>query len=205
MGEESEQRAGPRVDLVGICGTWCGACLAFHGEIAADAARLLDRIQRQGFLSLARRVHPEREREIEAFFGVLDQLARTPPCPACLAGGGSPECPVRACARERGLASCAQCEELDRCARGQKTGSLMRQRRAALREDGCGFPFGPSEYLARITRKYRGWNLANLERIRDQGLDAFARQMEREDFRTVDLKTSEDVFAREGNGRGEGC
>jgi hypothetical protein len=46
----------------------------------------------------------------EPFRAVLDHIAERP-CPGCRADGGYPPCPVRACVRERGFATCADCAE----------------------------------------------------------------------------------------------
>jgi len=44
------------------------------------------------------------------FEGVLEWLT-TQDCEGCPAGGGNPECAIRLCAKERGLAGCWECSE----------------------------------------------------------------------------------------------
>jgi len=191
-----------RIDpaLAGACGAWCGGCLAHRGELAGEAAALLARIRRQGFLGLARRLHAEEVGRIDAFFDVLDQIARTPACPGCGHGGGVVGCPVRACARDRGQATCAGCGQLDDCVAGRGhpggTDPAAARRRAGLRgADQASVPFSASQFLERLTRKYGGWNLQSLRAIAAGGLDAWLSEMaSRPDFRTVEVKADEDVF-----------
>ena len=60
-------------------------------------------------------------------------------CKGCQTGGGWPWCSIRRCCQRKGYTSCAECE-------------LM-----------------PCEKLEWITRRYKGWNLRNLKRIRQVG------------------------------------
>jgi hypothetical protein len=186
--------------LAGRCGTYCGACLAYHGEIAKEASQLVDRLTKQGFLGLARRIEPEQEPAINAFFEVMDRIARTPKCPGCGHGGGIIGCPVRDCASRRGYVTCADCDQLEGCATKavakQDPGQAERARRQALRDDApAGLPFSAPALLERLTRKYQGWNLHNLRRIRRDGLKAWLHCMSLDpSFRTIERKTSEDVF-----------
>jgi hypothetical protein len=185
--------------LAGACGAWCGGCLALRGEIAERAAALEDQISRQGFLSLASRLEPEDASRIDAFFDVLDRIARTPACPGCGRGGGVAACPVRACAQDKDLATCATCSRLGDCEEGRETGqkgAAARRRQAGLRGgDEADFPFSPAAFFVRLTRKYQGWNLTNLAFIREKGLSAWIQDMQADpDFRSVQVKTRKDVF-----------
>jgi hypothetical protein len=185
--------------LAGACGTYCGACLAFHGEAAARSAELHELLRRQGFLALARRLEPAERHRIDAFFEVLDRIARTPACPGCGGGGGVVGCPVRACAGMRGGSTCAACPELRPCAAGTRRPAIGRgaggRRRDPALHGASPFPFTASQLLARLCRKYDGWNLRNLEAIRDQGLAAWLRRMAvNPAFRTVSVKRPDDVF-----------
>ena len=186
--------------LAGACGTWCGGCLALRGEVAGRAAGLLDQVRRQGFLGLARRLHPEEADRIDAFFEVLDRIASTPACPGCGRGGGVLGCPVRACARSKGLPTCATCQQRDACAQGRgrsdKTDPAARRRREGLPvATEVVFPFTASQFFERLTRKYGGWNLTNLRAIQADGLSAWLSAMAaKPDFRTVEIKAEEDVF-----------
>jgi hypothetical protein len=189
--------------LAGACGAYCGACLALRGELSDEAGRLLVRLRRQGFLALARRLDPADAPRIDAALEVLERLARTPACPGCGRGGGLPGCPVRGCARGRALATCAGCGRLADCAAGEeepgggraRAAARRREREALRASDGRAFPFGPAACLLRLTRKYGGWNLANLEAIRARGLEAWlAQRAACPNFRSLDLKGEEDVW-----------
>jgi len=190
--------------LAGACGAYCGACLALRGELAAEAGALLGRLRRQGVLALARRLDPGDAPRIDAALEVLERLARTPACPGCGRGGGVPGCPVRDCARGRELETCAGCGRLAACAAGQEEPRAGRARAAAGRRerealragDGAAFPFGPAAFLRRLTRKYGGWNLANLEAIRALGLRAWLEERAASPgFRSLEVKGEEDVWS----------
>jgi hypothetical protein len=184
--------------LAGACGAYCGACLAYRAELSAEAARLRDRIRRQGFLALARRLDPAERGRIDAFFEVLDRVARLPACPGCGRGGGEDGCPVRACAAGRGHATCAACGDLAPCAAGDLRPSRRgtpRHEREGTRGAPRAFPFTASQYLARVSRKHAGWNLENLEAIRARGLAAWLSAMARDaGFRSIEVKVDEDVW-----------
>ena len=70
-------------------------------------------------------------------------------CDGCQAGGGWPWCPVRKCSQKKGFISCAECEQM------------------------------PCERLEWITRRYKRWNLQNLERIREVGIDRWLTEQAR--------------------------
>ena len=71
-------------------------------------------------------------------------------CEGCQAGGGWPWCPIRKCSQKKGFTSCAECEEM------------------------------PCEKLEWITRRYKKWNLKNLRRIREVGVDKWLREQAKE-------------------------
>ncbi|MHC1564469.1 MAG: DUF3795 domain-containing protein [Candidatus Hecatellaceae archaeon] len=71
-------------------------------------------------------------------------------CNGCQTGGGNPFCAIRRCCQRKGLLSCADCPEM------------------------------PCRKLDWITRRYRKWNLKNLERIREAGYQRWLREMRAE-------------------------
>jgi len=71
-------------------------------------------------------------------------------CEGCQTGGGWPWCPVRRCCKKKGFTSCAECEEM------------------------------PCEKLGWITKRYKGWNLKNLRRIREVGVGRWLKEADAE-------------------------
>ena len=81
-------------------------------------------------------------------------------CAGCGAGGGNPWCSIRRCCQKRGFTSCAECSEF------------------------------PCKKLDWITKRYDQWNLRNLERIREVGIERWLREQEekvKEGFTTGDV------------------
>ena len=69
-------------------------------------------------------------------------------CQGCGAGGGNPWCSIRKCCQKKGFTSCAECNEF------------------------------PCEKLDWITKRYNKWNLRNLERITEVGIEEWLREQE---------------------------
>jgi len=68
---------------------------------------------------------------------VLEWLT-TEDCPGCMGGGGNPECAIRLCAKERGLAGCWECSE-DPCEKLQEIDqgyAGARENRQRIRDTG---------------------------------------------------------------------
>ena len=81
-------------------------------------------------------------------------------CGGCQTGGGNPFCAIRKCCRSRGYTSCADCPEM------------------------------PCKKLDWITRRYKKWNLRNLEKIREVGYETWLNEMRKsvdEGFVTGDV------------------
>jgi len=69
-------------------------------------------------------------------------------CQGCGAGGGNPWCSIRKCCQKKGFASCAECSEF------------------------------PCEKLDWMTKRYSNWNLRNLERVREVGVENWLEEQE---------------------------
>jgi len=100
-------------ELITYCGLYCGACAIQNGQIGNTAKALQGMLRAYGYTDWApllaefvpaTQYYPQ-------FEGVLEWLT-TQDCPGCLAGGGNPECAIRICAREKGLAGCWDCTEV---------------------------------------------------------------------------------------------
>jgi len=98
--------------LAAYCGLYCGACAIMGGQIrdtARSLARLLEAYDYAEWAPTLADFVPAVKGWGE-FEGVLGWLT-TQDCPGCLAGGGNPECAIRICAREKGLAGCWECDQ----------------------------------------------------------------------------------------------
>lgn len=93
---------------VGYCGLYCGLC-ASRRRIPEQAARLRETLWAEGYDQGYFDV-PELEPVFATFWEGLNLLADQP-CAGCLGGGGYSQCPIRACAKERGVTVCNTCPE----------------------------------------------------------------------------------------------
>jgi hypothetical protein len=101
---------GEEMDLheVAYCGLYCGLC-ACRRRIPEEATRLRETLRAegydQGFFDI-----PELAPKFPALWEGLNLLADRP-CAGCRRGGGYGLCPIRACARERGVETCSACDD----------------------------------------------------------------------------------------------
>jgi hypothetical protein len=98
------------VDLTEVtyCGLYCSMC-ASRRRIPAQAEAFRDSLVKEGYDLFGKEI-PVLAEGWDHFRAVLDHLAANP-CPGCRAGGGYPACPIRVCARDRGVTTCAECDE----------------------------------------------------------------------------------------------
>lgn len=99
-------------ELTCYCGLYCGACAIKNGQIR-DAARslqdMLNAYQYSEWAPMVAEYFPAVKGWNE-FEGVMGWLM-SQDCPTCLGGGGNPDCAIRICAKEKGLAGCWECSE----------------------------------------------------------------------------------------------
>ena len=119
--DSPSDRAGPGDGAsIAFCGLCCADCPIHHGEAADLAGKLLDELDNPAF----RRLLDGLPKVIDGF----DALSEHPRCSQflkalgevrcteyCRQGGGSSDCPIRACCTGRQLEGCWRCDELDRC------------------------------------------------------------------------------------------
>jgi len=99
------------------CGLYCGDCIPAQRPLFDAAERLRQELEKCRFGAYAQ--YKSKGNKIFDQFGtfraVLDAIL-TLPCPKpCFHGGGRPDCPIRACARAKGLEGCWQCTALETC------------------------------------------------------------------------------------------
>jgi hypothetical protein len=93
---------------VGYCGVYCGLC-GSRRRIPRQATQLRDALHAEGYDQWYSFV-PDLADAFPAFWKLLQRFAEKP-CPGCRAGGGYPECPIRACAKEREAPVCSGCPD----------------------------------------------------------------------------------------------
>ena len=92
---------------VTYCGLYCRLC-ANMARIPGQAAELRHSLELEGWDQHVM-PHSEGGREFWEVLGEMAQAAER--CPGCRGGCGWPDCPMRKCARARGLDVCSECEE----------------------------------------------------------------------------------------------
>ena len=169
-----------QADRLAACGIYCGACDALLGkskQLAGELHRILDGFNLVDIGPIAINVEPPR---IVDFLDVLSKINQGVTCRGCGKGGGNPVCPIRTCAQDRGYLTCAECDELP------------------CFEPAADFaPMGKETFLSLITKRYKSWNIANLERMRQVGYLQFTTEMEAkvsEGFLTSDVISPERVM-----------
>ena len=99
-------------ELAAYCGLYCGACSIMNGQIRDTAKSLQGLLKAYGYAGWAPTLAEfvPATKHYPEFEGVLEWLT-TQDCEGCLAGGGNPNCAIRICAKEKGLAGCWECDE----------------------------------------------------------------------------------------------
>jgi len=87
------------------CGLHCENCVA-RAKIQPHSKAYYDEMKAFGFEELVHFVPGG-----DSFWAVLENLAQNGVCPSCREGGGSPDCAIRICAKEKGVEMCASCDQ----------------------------------------------------------------------------------------------
>lgn len=113
-------------NLVGYCGLYCGACGIYQGKIKQAVENLRKIISTYGFDKITSELakwepafqhYTEYEKVLNGFVKIFGD------CPACIKGGGDPNCAVRECCKQKTYTTCAQCTEMETCEKLQRYGS----------------------------------------------------------------------------------
>jgi hypothetical protein len=124
---------------VAPCGLRCEECDLGNGDVAEAAMKLVTYIRSYDVAKWADQIPGGDDIDFHRLDQNLIWIGGAVRCPGCLKGGGNPECPIRACAKERRLASCASCHELKTCTKFRwlgKTGERLKQKLAERDLDG---------------------------------------------------------------------
>jgi len=119
-------------DQVAYCGVTCGTCGQGSGRAENTAKQLLDLISEIEVKDWAPRVPGGAELDWGATEVTLEWMTKNTGCQGCLYGGGSPDCAIRTCAREKGYDICNECDELEDCTKydylgGDKPATLKKK------------------------------------------------------------------------------
>ncbi len=110
---------------IGYCGIWCGSCVLGNRSL-----QMLTQHYRKLLIDYDLQDSGPPDLNFSEFLKALGSVESLPACPGCRRGGGREDCPLRACAAEKGLGFCSQCQESGTCANAE----LLRQMRTgALR------------------------------------------------------------------------
>jgi hypothetical protein len=105
-----------QLEFVTYCGLHCDLC-AERTRIPQRATALRRAMAEEGWPYWGHTVPG-----FSQFWEFLEGLYANGGCPGCRAGGGPPECGIRACARERELELCSQCPDFP-CERVEALGA----------------------------------------------------------------------------------
>jgi hypothetical protein len=167
--------------LIAPCGIYCGACDIMLGKSMSLAKEMYGIINGFNIADVGPFFLGVPQERVTDFLEILDKWSKGDKCPGCRGGGGNPACPVKVCAHEKGFLTCAECDRMP-CGQGAESGNWMQEAGA---------------FLEMITRRYAGWNIENLERVREVGYRRFIDEMQakvRDGFMTGDVISSEMVF-----------
>jgi hypothetical protein len=185
MGEESsldrDRLTTEETYLIAPCGIYCGACDMMLGRSRSLAGEMYSILNGFNFADVGPFFMGVEQEKVVDFLSMLERWSKADKCPGCLGGGGNPACPIRTCAQSRGFATCAECDSVP-CRRSEGNENWFQD---------------ASAFLELITRRYGGWNLENLQRIREVGYRQFIDEMQekvKSGFMTSDVIKAEMVF-----------
>ena len=108
-----------KTDMIAYCGLYCGTCPAHTQSIANMAKDLRKELRRSKCDTAApglAKIPPFTAfKNYEQFDELLVTMTTMTCKKPCRAGGGSPDCQIRACALEKDLSGCWECGEFKAC------------------------------------------------------------------------------------------
>lgn len=108
-----------RTELIAYCGLYCGTCPAYTQNMANLAKDLQQELRRakceKAAPGLAKIPAFAAFKHYGKFSELLVALTQMRCKKACRAGGGSPECRIRICAKDKGLIGCWECGDFAGC------------------------------------------------------------------------------------------
>ncbi|MCX6821049.1 MAG: DUF3795 domain-containing protein [Candidatus Aenigmarchaeota archaeon] len=102
---------------MGFCGIDCGKCELGNKVVSKNAETLKSGVEKYGISQWFQFIPVADDEKFS--FDELDKgltwLAKYAACPGCHADGGSPDCAVRKCAKEKKFEDCSSCDAIDTC------------------------------------------------------------------------------------------
>jgi len=110
---------------IGFCGIWCGSCVVGNGALRELTKRYEEIIKNYGLEGWA-----PKEFDFKEFAKGLVSIQNMPLCPGCLKGGGRENCEMKACASNKKINDCSECDQPTHCKnpetlRKMRTGALQ--------------------------------------------------------------------------------
>ncbi len=167
--------------LIAPCGIYCGACDMMLGRSREHAREMYRILNGFNFADVGPFFMGTEPEKVTDFLNLLERWSMGDKCPGCLAGGGNPACPIKICSGEKGFLTCAECGGMP-CRRGAESENPFQDAAA---------------FLELITKRYSGWNISNLERIKEVGYRQFIDEMQKkvkDGLMTGDVISNEMVF-----------
>jgi len=167
--------------LIGRCGIYCGACPSNTGitrEAAKKLQKLLDETK-TGEIAFIMGIADK----YPIFHEILTLFANQPPCSGCGSESPTASCAIRKCCLEKGISSCAECEEFEGCTTTPEGFDLDKAIGELFTQIKSGEQEGPPElpkklFMKIITQRYNGWNIENLCIIKSKGYTEWLKKME---------------------------
>jgi hypothetical protein len=95
---------------IGYCGIWCGSCVVANGLLKELTKKYEDIIKGYGLKKWV-----PQDFDFKEFEKGLSSIQNIALCPGCLKGGGRENCEIRACATEKNIAECIECQRPAEC------------------------------------------------------------------------------------------
>jgi len=109
---------------IGFCGIWCGSCVAGNGTLRELTKKYEEIVKRYGLEEWA-----PKDFDFKEFAKGLASIQAMPLCQGCLKGDGRSNCEMRACASNKKINDCSQCDQPTNC---KNLETLQKMRTGAL-------------------------------------------------------------------------
>ena len=95
---------------IGFCGIWCGSCVAGNGTLRELTKGYEEIVEKYGLEEWA-----PKDFDFKEFMKGLASIQAMPSCRGCLKGDGRSNCEMRACASNKNITDCSQCDQPTAC------------------------------------------------------------------------------------------
>lgn len=114
-------------DQIGFCGIWCGSCVVGNGTLRELTKRYEEIVKSYGLEHWA-----PKDFDFKEFMKGLASIEALPLCQGCLKGDGRPDCEIRACASNKNLNDCSECDQTATC----NNSEILNHMRSGARDAG---------------------------------------------------------------------